>query len=121
MGHVPARHAAEAGGEVRPPKYANRKVEVDGIKFDSTKEAARYSQLRLLERAGHISGLEVHPKFPFVVNGHRVGSYSADFRYRQHGEVVVEDVKSPVTRKLPLYRFKIKLLKALHGVEVSEV
>lgn len=109
------------GEAMRAPKYLNRKTVVDGITFDSAKEAARYEQLRLLEKAGHIRDLECQPAFPFVVNGHKIGTYKADFRYRQHDAVVVEDVKSPPTRKLPVYRLKLKLLKALHGVEVDEI
>jgi hypothetical protein len=102
-------------------KYRNQRVEMDGMTFASKREAARYAELRLLERIGDIHELECQPRFPLVVNGHRVATYVADFRYRQRdGTVVVEDVKSEPT-KTPVYRLKAKLVAALHGVVISEV
>lgn len=108
-------------GERRRSKYGNRKTVVDGIEFDSAKEAARYSTLKLLERAGEIKGLQVQPVFPLDVNGVPVARYVADFSYVEKGRRVVEDVKSAATRRLPVYRLKVNLLKALTGIEVVEV
>ncbi len=105
-------------GERRRSKYGNRKTTVDGITFDSVKEAARYSTLRLLERAGEITDLELQPTYVLDVNGHPVCRYRADFRYREKGRLVVEDVKGFKTEE---YRLKARLMKAIHGIEVVEV
>jgi hypothetical protein len=106
----------------KPRKFRNTPTEVDGVRFDSKREAARWGELRLLERAGEISDLKRQQPFPMKVNGQHVCNYLADFVYRDHaGKVVVEDVKSPVTRKDPTYRLKAKLLKACHGLEVREI
>lgn len=102
------------------PKYRNRKIEVDGFVFDSQKEARRWSELSLLQRAGKISQLERQVRIPMTVNGHKVCALVADFRYVENGETVVEDTKSAITRKLPAYRIKAKLLKACHGIEIRE-
>ena len=104
----------------KPGKFRNRKTTVDGVVYDSAKEARRGSELALLERAGQISGLERQVRIPIIVNGVKVCSYVADFQYVQNGRTVVEDVKSEHTRKLPLYRLKNKLLKAANGIEIVE-
>jgi hypothetical protein len=101
-------------------KYRNIRTTVDGVEFASKKEAKRYGDLRLLERAGEIADLELQPKFPIVVNGVKVAKYIADFVYLdcKTGERVVEDVKGMLTRE---YRLKKKLVKALHGIDVKEI
>lgn len=93
-------------------KYRNKKT--DG--FDSKKEAARFQELRLLQRAGEITDLECQPKYElqpaFTRMGekHRAITYTADFRYiDKEGIEIVEDVKSPVTMT-QVYRIKKKLL-----------
>ena len=103
-------------------KYHNRKTTYQGIQFDSEKEKNRYQELRLLERAGLIRGLELQPRYDLRVNGHKLGFYRGDFRYEEvaTGETVLEDVKSPVTRTA-VYRLKKKLVKALYDVEIVEV
>ncbi len=101
-------------------KFRNVPCEVDGIKFDSKAEARRYNELKLFVRAGDLSNLELQPKFPLIVNGALVCTYVADFSYEQRGYRIIEDVKSTAT-KTPQYRIKIKLLKALTGIEVREV
>ena len=103
-------------------KYGNVKVEVDGHKFDSKAEGARYWDLKQLERAGEIADLELQPKFPLLVHGIRVAEYRADFRYRDaDGAIVVEDVKSEITRKKEVYRLKKKMVQAQYGIEIVEV
>jgi len=102
-------------------KYKNKKVTIDGIIFDSQKEGRRYEELKVLERAKVISGLELQPVFKCEVNGKHICRYIGDFRYVEAGGIVVEDVKSAYTRKLPVYRLKKKLVAALHGVIISEV
>jgi hypothetical protein len=101
-------------------KYHNIKTVIDGITFASKKEAKRYQDLKLLLKAGEISELTLQPKFDLTVNGHKIGSYIADFQYREktNGRYIVEDVKGMVT---PVYRLKAKLVKALHGVTVTEI
>lgn len=104
----------------RKRKYGEIKTKLDNIVFASKAEAARYAQLKLLERAGQISGLSVQPKFEIVVEGVRVTTYIADFSYTENGKEVVEDVKSKATRTR-LYMLKKKLLKATWGIEVREI
>lgn len=102
-------------------KHRNKFTECDGITFHSAKEARRYGELKLLERVGEITELKLQPAFPLDVNGKPICRYLADFSYRQRGVFVVEDVKSPHTRKLPVYRLKAKLFAALHGFAIREV
>lgn len=102
-------------------KFNNIPTEVDGIAFASKKEARRYGELRLLEKAGAIRLLKVHPAFPLDVNGHPICRYVGDFQYVENGVEVVEDVKSPITRKHPVYRLKNKLFAAIHGFQIREV
>jgi len=102
-------------------KYKNVKTFVDGISFDSRKEAVRYADLKLMQKAGEISDLTLQPKFDIVINGQKVCSYIADFSYVENGVKVVEDVKSEVTRKLPTYRLKNKLMRAVHGIAIREI
>lgn len=101
-------------------KFRNQKVEVDGERFDSKKEAGRWSELRLLERSGQISRLSRQVRIPLRVNGKLVCTFIPDFTYVENGKEVVEDVKSPITRKHPVYRIKVKLLEALTGQTVKE-
>ena len=102
-------------------KYHAKKTRLDGITFDSLSEAHRYAELKLAERSGEIVSLRVHPKFPIVVNGHKVCVYIGDFAYTdKDGAEIVEDVKSSVTRKLPTYRLKRKLVRACYGIDILE-
>ena len=107
-------------------KYRNKPTEVDGITFASKKEAKRYQELKLLERAGEISNLKLQPAFPLRVHGYKIGKYIADFSYmsqskhKPEGSLVVEDVKSTAT-KTPVYSIKKKLMLAIHGINISEV
>lgn len=105
---------------MKPPKFRNRKTEVDGLSFDSAKEARRWSELCLLQRAGQISDLARQVRMPLVVNGQLVCTFIPDATYVENGRQVIEDTKSPITRKHPVYRIKVKLLKALTGAEVRE-
>lgn len=99
-------------------KYGARKTVIDGVTFASAKEANRYAQLRVLERAGAIKGLILQPRFPLVVNGSKVCTYVADFEYRDEtGARVIEDVKGV---KTDVYRIKNKLMRAVHGIDVKE-
>ena len=108
-------------------KYGNQKTEVNGVKYDSKKEAKRAEQLEVQQRLGIISNLErqkkyiLQPSFKFLGKTIREIAYIADFVYEENGELVVEDVKSPITRKNPVYKLKKKMMMYVHGVEVKEV
>lgn len=112
---------ANPSGAKKVPKYGNRKTVVDGVTFDSAKEARRYGELKLLERAGQIRNLEVQPRFPLAVNGVTVAHYVGDFSYVEAKAQVIEDVKSAITRKLPVYRLKAKMFAAQYGFQIREV
>jgi hypothetical protein len=102
-------------------KYGNKRVVVDGIRFDSKREAARWQELKLLERAGEIKGLERQVEYELIPKqpGERAVKYIADFRYIDHdGKTVVEDTKGV---KTPVYILKRKLLLWVHGIRVVEV
>lgn len=104
-------------------KYRNKKTEIDGILFDSKKEAARYAELKLLEKAGVIKNLELQPKFELMpkqkgkYRNERNCVYIADFMYKENGEIVVEDTKGMKTRD---YIIKRKLMLEKHGISVKE-
>lgn len=100
-------------------KYHAKKVKDGGYTFDSQAEHRRWKELWLLQMAGQISGLAVHPVFHLMVNGERVGNYIGDFLYYLPDNTrVVEDVKGVLT---PIYRLKKKLMKAIHGIDIVEV
>jgi hypothetical protein len=100
-------------------KYHARPVVVDNIRFDSRREAGRYTELKLLERAKSISNLQTQVRYPLEVNGIIVSHYVADFKYFDTVKKVwvVEDAKGFVT---DLYRLKKKLVRALFGIEILE-
>lgn len=106
-------------------KYGNRKVIRDGIEFDSVKECARYCELKLMQRAGVISDLQMQVSFELIpsqrVDGkvvERAVNYIADFVYQQDGQTVVEDTKGFRTKD---YILKRKLMLWRHGIRIREV
>ena len=99
-------------------KFRNRRVEVDGLKFDSVKESKRWAELQFMERAGEIKNLQRQVRIPIVINGVKVCTYIADFTYEELGGVVVEDVKSEFTQKDALFRLKAKLLRVVLGIDI---
>lgn len=111
----------------RPTKYGNRKTTVDGLTFDSAREARRWAELRLLERAGEITDLERQVRIRLIgADGepirfrpsNRPATYVADFTYRDRsGREVIEDAKGFET---PEFRLKRAVLAA-QGVEVVTV
>lgn len=101
-----------------PNKYGNVKTELDGFLFDSKREAHRYWELKMLERAGEISDLELQPQFPIVINQKKVATYIADFRYKEKGQVVIEDAKGMRT---DVYILKKKIVEALYSIKIVEV
>lgn len=111
-------------------KYKAVPTTIDGIRFASQKEAKRYCELRLLQKAGEISHLEIQPKFKLHVNGSplkyesgRPAVYIADFAYFDPSRErrIVEDVKSPAT-KTPVYKLKRALVEAIYpAVKIVEI
>ena len=107
-------------------KYGNRKVIHDGIEFDSMKEANRYCELKLMQRAGVISDLQLQVPFELIpsqrIDGNvveRAVNYVADFTYNgPDGVQVVEDTKG---YKTPEYIIKRKLMLYVHGIRIVEV
>lgn len=107
-------------------KYRAKKCQVDGIKFDSIKEARRYQELLLLERSGKITDLRLQVPFFFIPaqrddNGNvveRAVKYIADFVYTgEDGKTVVEDTKG---MKTPAYIIKRKLMRWVHSISIKE-
>lgn len=106
-------------------KYKNRKLTIDGEVFDSQKEARRYEELALLQRAGQISDLKRQVRYELIPT-QRIGGkvvekscvYIADFVYTENGETVVEDTKGFRTRD---YIIKRKLMLHVHGIRIKEV
>lgn len=120
-------------------KYNNSKVVVDGITFDSRREAKRYRELSLLLRAGEIRNLELQKRFELVPaqfesyerygkRGQRLKdgkrcvelgvTYVADFAYEKDGKPVVEDTKGVRTEA---YIIKRKLMRHVHGICIVEI
>lgn len=125
------------------PKYKNHVVTIEGITFDSMKEGNRYRELKLLERAGKITGLQLQVKyilipsqFGRVPDAQRSGgtkrvclerevSYYADFVYKDaDGQLVVEDVKGyrdPASAAYAKFVIKRKLMLERYGIRIIEV
>lgn len=83
-------------------KFSARKTMIDGFEFASAAEARRYGELKLLQRAGLIKALGVHPIYPLTIHGVTVGKFTADFAYYEGGRKVCEDVKGVVTEAASL-------------------
>lgn len=93
----------------------------DGIVFASKLEMERYCVLKLYEKCGVISGLELQPRFDIVVNKKPCGFYKADFRYTEAGKVIIEDVKgSKKGAAYVMFRLKKKIVEALYGIKIVE-
>lgn len=120
-------------------KYKAIKTTINGIEFDSRKEARRYQDLLLLQRAGVIKKLERQVKFVLIPTqyettvrygkkGQRLKdkqkllekecSYVADFVYEENGKKIVEDTKGIKTKD---YIIKRKLMLHVHGIRIREV
>ena len=102
-------------------KYLNKNTVIDGIKFDSQGEGRRYIELKLMEKAGNISNLEIQKKFLLIPKqgNERPVTYIADFVYMEDGLKIVEDWKSPYSRTKD-YIIKRKMMKFFHGITIKE-
>lgn len=122
-------------------KYGNKKIMLDSLSFDSRKEARRYTELKLLERAGKIKDLELQKSFELIpaqyedtgevyTRGANKGqpkrgkciekavTYKADFVYIEDGKTVVEDTKGFRTKD---YILKRKLMLYIHRIRIREL
>jgi len=122
-------------------KYGNKKNTVDGITFDSMREAHRYQELKAMQKAGIIQDLKLQVKFVLIPtqreestevykSGKNKGkpkqgkiierecAYIADFVYLENGVLIVEDAKGMRTTE---YIIKRKLMLYVHGIRVKEV
>lgn len=107
---------------MKQPKYRNKKTVLDGFTFDSQKEANRYLIYKDEKERKRILDFKMQVKYKFIINGQLVCSYVSDFVIKHlDGRTEVIDVKSEATRKLPVYRIKKKLMKAIYNIEVKEV
>ncbi len=135
----PASIAASSGGIVvavaapvpaagsKQSKYRNTKVNIGGMTFDSKGEHARYVELAQLQACGEIADLKRSVDFVLAPSCHLGGKskkpalrYRADFTYVESGAPVVEDFKSAITRKNPVYRIKKHLMMTVHGILIRE-
>lgn len=119
-------------------KYHNRKITIDGMTFDSVREARRWRELKKLENAGEIHDLERQVKFLLLPpqrepdeRGPRGGvkkgklleksiTYRADFVYidTETGRKIVEDAKGVRTDEFIIKR---KLMLWVYGIRIQEV
>ena len=101
-------------------KYNAVKVKIGDYTFDSKKEGRRYQELLLLEKAGEIKDLMVHPIITlqdrYVYHGKSVRpiKYIGDFYYRENGVPVIEDVKGGKATQTAVFKLKVKLLNKSH-------
>lgn len=107
--------------EEKRSKFGATAVVVEGIRFASKREAARYI---VLKNSVGVRDLRVQPAWRIELSGEFICDYVADFSYRieENGSLrtIVEDVKSKAT-KTPEYRIKRKLMHAVHNIYVAEV
>jgi hypothetical protein len=114
-----SRRSYEEAIRLMRNKYRNKPTEVNGIRFDSQKEAKRYGELCLLYRAGDIRDLQRQYKFSCDIGDDHICNYMADFVYFDvsKNRRVVEDVKgAPPTA---VFKLKKKLVEALHDVQIE--
>ena len=124
--YVCAAHAKDTkthhNGLAKQPKahkYGAVPTVVDGIRFDSKSEAARWQELRLMEKAGAISDLQRQVRWPLLVGITEIGAFVTDYQYVVKGDTAptVEDRKGVRT---PVYRWKAKHFKAQYGFAILE-
>lgn len=135
---------------MKKTKLNNESITIDGIEFQSKREGKRYSELKLLERAGKISDLELQKKYELIPaqyetvetgehykKGSKKGQpktkkvcieqsvcYTADFVYKENGQTIVEDAKGyrdPSSAPYAKFVLKRKLMLWVHGIKVREI
>ena len=110
---------------IKDSKYHNRKTVVDGITFDSVKEASRWQELKLMERSGEIVGLVRQVRIELVPKTklHKARFYVCDFVYfdKAQNKTIYEDVKGyKKGLAYQLFTLKRDILYWRHGIEVTE-
>lgn len=113
-----AEYRARSGK--RGNKFKAVRTTVDGITFDSKREAAYYCELQLREKAGEVSAVELQPRFPLQVEHEVIGTYRADFKFWDNIEkrTRVVDVKGVEPRG---FRRTLKHVRAQYGIIVEVV
>lgn len=113
------QHLKIVPAKKRKSKFGNNKKEIDGILFDSEREAKRYGELKLLRKAGEIGLIELQVPFELNEGGSHSLKYIADFVYynAKTGEKIVEDCKGFRT---VVYKKKRKLMFKIHGIKIKE-
>ena len=125
---------------IKRSKYGNRKVTIEGINFDSEREAKRYSILKEHQNKGDISDLKLQVVYELIpaikelktvvlktktiqkeVTIQQAITYRCDFTYVKDEKLIVEDVKISPKMLPPEYKLKKKLLRYVHGIDIREV
>lgn len=101
-------------------KYGNRRTVVNGVAFDSMREAARWQELCLMANAGAIEQLQRQVRFEILPKNdkYRARYYVADFTYRENGKLIVEDAKGAKTQ---VYLLKKAMMYERYGIDIREV
>lgn len=103
----------------RNGKYDAKPMTLDGVRFASEHEGLTYLELKARRDLGEIAGLRLQVPYHILVNGQKVCTYQASFVYwDRHGREHVVDARGYRTA---VYRLKVKLLRAVLGIEVEEV
>ncbi len=104
----------------RQNKFGAVRTVLDGITFASRREAAYYAELKLRERIGEVSAVEMQPRYALTIKGQLIGTYKPDFRFWDNlqGRERVVDVKGVITREFQRTK---RLMRAIHGIEVEVV
>jgi len=117
--------AAQARAELAKPKKRNKfgaiRTTVDGIVFDSKREAAYYGELKIREKAGEVSAVELQPRFALIgPDGTLICTYRPDFAFFDHvaDRFRVVDVKGVLTRE---FRRVQRMMKSFKGIDVEVV
>jgi hypothetical protein len=121
--------AAEAAALLAKPKKRGRfgvveksRRTLDGIVFASERETNRYAELKQMERTGMIRNLELQPEFPVFLNGVKLCTFTADFRYfTTSGGCVIEDAKTTGTQKDGAYRLRKRACEIYYNIKITEV
>jgi hypothetical protein len=110
-----------------PSKYRSKKTTVGDTTYHSKREAEYCEGLKLRQKAGDIFDLQLQRRFKLEIRGQLICTYIADASYLDSkGLLHVVDVKGGKGGKdkgtrTPEYRIKVKMMKAIYGIEVEEV
>ena len=126
--------AQEKGVAPRANKFNAVRTVTENAAYDSKHEASRIESLFVLEQAGVICNLRVHPIYDLVVGGVHIAKYEADANFLVKKEFVLHTLDGPLTLmpgefctvdakgcKTPAYKMKRRLMKGIHQIEVLEI